>query len=113
MTEDVDSDTFRLSRAEYEATWHQTFRQVFRLPKDVADQDSWAVVPDCVFREGFELAFLQRITTFEPDFMELTDFLQRIGEENFAFVSGSELDLCFAFPSDVSWKDFKKPTFST
>jgi hypothetical protein len=103
LTEEDPRKRYELSRGEYEGYWHQRLRQVFRVPEDLAAQEKWPRIPERVFQGGLELAFVQEPLTWKKGFQAFTSFLDQIGESGFAFVSGPDRDLCFAFPADIDW----------
>jgi hypothetical protein len=105
-----ESQKFKITPEQFRATWEEAFRQVFNLPENVpeAQYEDWPVFPDPIFREGYELAFLDTdLMLLNSDLFEkLQQFLRDIGETEFAMLLTEGGLYCYSFPVNVDWDVF-------
>lgn len=102
---------YKLSLTRYESDWHEVLRTVFRVPEDVeASRGDWPVLPNRIFQEGYELAFLNGDLLREKEpFEQFKHFLWTRLDSEFVLVCvPEEVEEWkrFAFPIDISWERY-------
>jgi len=100
---------------DFREDWERAFRHVFHLPNDVPDSEheDWPLFPDHIFREEYELAFLDTdsLLLISTWFDKLQQFLRDLGETEFAILLTPYAEnkglICHSFPVGVDWDTFQ------
>ena len=112
LSEKRSRELYEISSAEYKEKWRRGQKKNFHITQtEKAPWESWMVLPDQAFRDGFDLAFVDgRILSHEEGFCAFTDFLHRIGESRLVFSTaaiGNRPCKHYCFPVDIGWLGFQ------